>query len=384
MTTAPQVPKRITAKKGNHNIGIGDHAPEDGGGIGGNPSLATSLSGPSTLSPWKKDSDTRLILTWYLIGEPDHSGPTIASSPATLQTGATATSTATWQATITSVTAPTTTAFAATGTTTAAERTCAATTSTTKAASLATSTWSWLGGSGCECVVLHIVIADLDTLAAPCVNVVLPGLRTCGIYQLHQHLGGRYQLGVYPDGGQLRGERLLPGVGGFLMLGEDQFGFRSAREATLHLGLEALVSVLYCRRCRVLNACRCARREGHLDQRDRVHVPIPLPHSNVQYDGAIERPDGSGINPNSSARGNAAVFALISVLDLAARNRCPERNSESPIFCFEGRRGRRPTRTSLLLPAGGPSQSRARCMSEEWEISLPPWHPLGAGGLIAR
>ena len=155
----------------------------------------------------------------------------MASSPATLQTGAAATSTAAWQATITSVTAPTTTAFAATGTTTAAERTCAAATSTAKAASLATSTWSWLGGSGCECVVLHVVIADLDALAAPCVNVVLPSLRACGIYQLHQHLGGRYQLGVYPDGGQLRGERLLPGVGGCLMLGEDQLGFRSAREA---------------------------------------------------------------------------------------------------------------------------------------------------------
>jgi hypothetical protein len=69
---------------------------------------------------------------------------------------------------MTSVTAPTSAAVTAT---TAAKW--ATATTAAGAASLATSTRSGLGS---ELVVLHVVIADLNTLAAPGVNVVLPSL----------------------------------------------------------------------------------------------------------------------------------------------------------------------------------------------------------------
>jgi hypothetical protein len=165
---------------------------------------------------------------------------------------------------MTSVTAPTSAAVTATSAAAAAKwATASATAATaTGASALTTSTRSWLGS---ERVVLHVVIADLNALAAPGVNVVLPSLRTRGVYQLHQRLGGRHQLGVYPGGGQLRGERLLPSFGSCLMLSEDELGIRPARKTSLHFGLEALVSVLDCRRCRVLDSCSSACCEGHLD-----------------------------------------------------------------------------------------------------------------------
>jgi hypothetical protein len=48
-------PTRKTAKEQEPKTGIGGHAPDGGrGGVGGNPSFATSLSGPSILSPGTK------------------------------------------------------------------------------------------------------------------------------------------------------------------------------------------------------------------------------------------------------------------------------------------------------------------------------------------
>lgn len=194
----------------------------------------------------KKDGDAWLILTRHLVGEPDHPRPTIAPSSATLRTGATTATAAARKATMTPATTSATATSAAASTAATAEWTSAATTATAGTASLAASAWSWLGSRGCECVVLHIVIADLNTLAFPGVNVVLPTLRTLGVYQLHQRLGRRHQLGVYPDGGQVSTERLFPCFGSCIMFGKDQLGIRSARKTTLHFGLEALVSVLDC------------------------------------------------------------------------------------------------------------------------------------------
>jgi hypothetical protein len=52
----------------------------------------------------KKHSDTWLIFTRYLVGEPNHPGPTIASSAAIVQTGAAAATSAAWTSAMTPIT----------------------------------------------------------------------------------------------------------------------------------------------------------------------------------------------------------------------------------------------------------------------------------------
>ena len=53
-----------------------------------------------------------------------------------------------------------------------------------------------------ERIVLSVMITDLNTLATLDVNVVLSSLGTRMVYQLHQRLSSRHQLGVHPDSGQ--------------------------------------------------------------------------------------------------------------------------------------------------------------------------------------
>jgi hypothetical protein len=148
---------------------------------------------------WKKDGDTRFSLTRYLVRKTDHPVPTITAWTTALVTATAATAATTGKTTMASRTA--TTAAAATP-----PRACAATKRTpaaTAARTTSVSTVTRTGGRR-EGVVLHVAIADLDTLAATGINAVLPDQGALSVNQAHQRLGGGHQVIVHPGLGQLR------------------------------------------------------------------------------------------------------------------------------------------------------------------------------------
>jgi hypothetical protein len=144
---------------------------------------------------WKKDGDTRFRLTRYLVPKTDHPVPTITAWTTALVTTAAATATARKPA-MASRTATTAAAGNSTRAPAATKRTRAAAPAAA-ARTTSVSTVTRTGGRH-EGVVLHVAIADLDTLAAPGINAVLPDQGTLSVNQAHQRLGSGHQVIVHP------------------------------------------------------------------------------------------------------------------------------------------------------------------------------------------
>jgi hypothetical protein len=184
---------------------------------------------PLDLEVRSEDVDPALVLAGNLVGERDHPIPAVAAATTTFSARAAASSSATRKAAVAPVTPAAVATAAATRATSTAKGTGATSTAAAGSAALAAAS------RGREDIVLHVVIADLDTLAGGDVDSVLSGLRPCGVDHFHQSLSGRHQLGVYSRRDKLIGHRPFPLVRSCLMIGEDQLSIGPPGEPALHL-----------------------------------------------------------------------------------------------------------------------------------------------------
>ena len=183
---------------------------------------------PLDLEVRSEDVDPALVLAGNLIGELDHPISAIAAATTTFSARAAAPSAATRKAAAAPVTPAAVATAAATRAASTAKGTGATSTAATESAALAAAS------GGREDVVLHVVITDLNTLAAGDVDSVFSGLRPCGVDYFHQSLSGRHELCVYSRRDKMVGQRPSPLVRSCLMIGEDQFSLWSPGEPVLH------------------------------------------------------------------------------------------------------------------------------------------------------